>query len=170
MIPHSLLPFLHSVVHLLFCSFFGITCTNPFFISISYLLSQQWQRDKNPGQPNKKHTHIQRATSTFLWNSWVYGFGNTRTRPGIPSLDEVDAYGIMGTWQYVMIYGFGIIGLGLGLGSFCRLLSSSGFLLFYLFSFWLLIRYIPLLFFFLFAFCFLETPLVLHLFLTLFSY
>lgn len=38
--------------------------------------------------------------------------------------------GIMGTWQYVMVYGF-----GLGLGSFCRLLSSSGFLLFYLFFF-----------------------------------
>ena len=30
-----------------------------------------------------------------------------------------------------MVYGFGIIGFGIGLGSFCRLSSSSGFLLFF---------------------------------------
>lgn len=55
----------------------------------------------------------------------------------------MDAYGIMGTWQYVMVYGFGIIGFGLGLGSFCRLPSSSGFFFCLFVFFFVLVFYIP---------------------------
>lgn len=151
---------------ILFYSFFiflfGIICTKvQCLFYIPCLSSQLWQRDIKTWATKQKHTHIQRATSTFLWNSWGYGFGNRRTRPGIPSL-EMDAYGIMGTWQYVMVYGFGIIGFGLGLGSFCRLPSSSGFF-FCLFCpfFCAGFLYPPVIFFWLFAFCFLEHPLPL---------
>jgi hypothetical protein len=69
----------------------------------------------------------------------------------------------MGTWQYVMVYEFGVI-FGLGLGSFaaCFLLRAFFFnffsLSFFPLAVGLLFAISPVLFF-LFAFCFLESRL-----------
>ena len=95
MIPPSLLPFLTfgGLFAILFLFGGSHLYELSMFLYIQFLsLQPALAMRYNYGQPyKKKHTYLQRATATFLWNLLVYGFGKRRTRPGTPSLDEVDA-------------------------------------------------------------------------------
>ena len=70
---------------------------------IPYLSSQQMATRYKKTWATKQKTYTYPEGDLYFpleRHSWGYGFGNRRIRPGSPSL-EMDAYGIMDTWQYV---------------------------------------------------------------------